>query len=65
AQKRKNLLNNLGAAYPRSRISSALEAAAIAASSRAEQLSLQQLAILFGLLSQTSPEAGSAKDVLR
>ncbi|MGH9375748.1 MAG: 16S rRNA (adenine(1518)-N(6)/adenine(1519)-N(6))-dimethyltransferase RsmA [Terriglobia bacterium] len=65
AQKRKNLLNNLGAAYPRSRISNALEAAAIAASSRAEQLSLQQLAILFGLLSQTSPEAGSAKDVLR
>ena len=47
AQKRKNLLNNLAGAYPRRRITQALEEAGKPANLRAEQLSLEELARVF------------------
>jgi len=47
AQKRKNLLNNLGGIYPRSRIVQAFEEVDKPANSRAEQLSLEELAGVF------------------
>ncbi len=50
AQKRKNLLNNLGVAYSRARALNALQAAGLEPPPRAEQLSLEQLAGLFQLL---------------
>jgi len=50
AQKRKNLLNNLGAAYSRARALNALRAAGLEPPPRAEQLSLEQLASLFQFL---------------
>lgn len=50
AQKRKNLLNNLEAAYSRAVASNALQAAGLDPPPRAEQLSLEQLAELFQLL---------------
>jgi 16S rRNA (adenine1518-N6/adenine1519-N6)-dimethyltransferase len=55
AQKRKNLLNNLAGAYPRGRVVQALDEAAKPASSRAEQLSIDDLAALFNRL--TGPAA--------
>ncbi|MGH9354620.1 MAG: 16S rRNA (adenine(1518)-N(6)/adenine(1519)-N(6))-dimethyltransferase RsmA [Terriglobia bacterium] len=50
ARKRKNLLNNLAAAYSRASASRALKAAGVEPASRAEQLSLEQLARLFQFL---------------
>jgi 16S rRNA (adenine1518-N6/adenine1519-N6)-dimethyltransferase len=47
AQKRKNLLNNLGGIYPRSRIMQALAEVGKSANVRAEQLSLEELAAAF------------------
>jgi 16S rRNA (adenine1518-N6/adenine1519-N6)-dimethyltransferase len=52
AQKRKNLLNNLASTYPRGRVAQALEEAAKPASSRAEQLSITELAALFNRLTR-------------
>jgi len=50
AQKRKNLLNNLGGFYPRGRIMQAFERAGKPANLRAEQLSLDELAGIFECL---------------
>lgn len=50
AQKRKNLLNNLGAVYSRARVLTALQAAGLEPPPRAEQLGLEQFARLFLLL---------------
>jgi 16S rRNA A1518/A1519 N6-dimethyltransferase RsmA/KsgA/DIM1 with predicted DNA glycosylase/AP lyase activity len=50
AQKRKNLLNNLGGIYPRAQIGKSLEGAGKPANSRAEQLSVEDLARLFEAL---------------
>jgi 16S rRNA (adenine1518-N6/adenine1519-N6)-dimethyltransferase len=50
AQKRKNLLNNLGGVYPRRRIMQALEHVGRSANMRAEQLSLEELAGAFEFL---------------
>jgi 16S rRNA (adenine1518-N6/adenine1519-N6)-dimethyltransferase len=47
AQKRKTLLNNLGAIYARERVAAALAQAGHAGNLRAEQLSLEQLAAVF------------------
>jgi 16S rRNA (adenine1518-N6/adenine1519-N6)-dimethyltransferase len=47
AQKRKNLLNNLGGFYPRRRIMQAFERAGKPANLRAEQLSIEELAGIF------------------
>jgi 16S rRNA (adenine1518-N6/adenine1519-N6)-dimethyltransferase len=47
AQKRKNLLNNLGGIYPRSRLLEAFEALGKPASVRAEELLPEELAKLF------------------
>ena len=47
AQKRKNLLNNLGGIYLRTRLLEAFEAAGKNANLRAEQLSLEELAGIF------------------
>jgi len=55
AQKRKNLLNNLGGIYPKSRVVQAFEEAGKPANLRAEQLSLEGLAALFESL---TPAAG-------
>ncbi len=58
AQKRKNLLNNLGGIYSRRRIMQAFESAGKPTNLRAEQLSLEELAGLFedlrGASGQTS-----------
>jgi 16S rRNA (adenine1518-N6/adenine1519-N6)-dimethyltransferase len=54
AQKRKNLLNNLGSIYPRSRIMQAFEEAGKLANLRAEQLSLEQLAGVFEHLTRAA-----------
>jgi 16S rRNA (adenine1518-N6/adenine1519-N6)-dimethyltransferase len=47
AQKRKNLLNNLQGTYPRHRIAQAIEQLRKPPNSRAEQLSLEELAGVF------------------
>jgi 16S rRNA (adenine1518-N6/adenine1519-N6)-dimethyltransferase len=47
SQKRKTLLNNLGAIYPREQVAAALAEAGQAGNLRAEQLSLEQLAAVF------------------
>ena len=47
AQKRKNLLNNLAAAYSRQRVEQELARLALPSSIRAEQMTLEQLAALF------------------
>jgi len=47
AQKRKNLLNNLARIYSRERVGQALAALDLPANTRAEQLTLEQLARLF------------------
>jgi 16S rRNA (adenine1518-N6/adenine1519-N6)-dimethyltransferase len=57
AQKRKNLLNNLGGIYPRSRIMQAFEEVDKPASLRAEQLSLEELAGVFERLTRASGQA--------
>jgi 16S rRNA (adenine1518-N6/adenine1519-N6)-dimethyltransferase len=59
AQKRKNLLNNLAGIYSRSRIIEALEQAGKRANLRAEQLSPEDLALVFGFLARV---AGPAHD---
>ena len=51
AQKRKTLLNNLGAIYAREQVAAALAEAGHAGNLRAEQLSLEQLAAVSRLLS--------------
>jgi 16S rRNA (adenine1518-N6/adenine1519-N6)-dimethyltransferase len=53
AQKRKNLLNNLGGIYLRSRLLEAFEARGKPAGVRAEELSLEELAKVFEHLTQT------------
>ena len=50
AQKRKNLLNNLGGLYPRTELARALEEAGRSTTARAEELSVEELAALFGRL---------------
>ncbi len=57
AQKRKNLLNNLGGIYPRSRLLQAFEEAGKPASARAEELSLDELARLFEHLTRPAGHA--------
>ena len=57
AQKRKNLLNNLGGIYPRQRIVQALEKAGRLGSSRAEELSLEELAGIFKHLTHAGGQA--------
>ncbi|MGD1101681.1 MAG: 16S rRNA (adenine(1518)-N(6)/adenine(1519)-N(6))-dimethyltransferase RsmA [Terriglobia bacterium] len=57
AQKRKNLLNNLGGTYPRPRIMQAFEAAGKLANLRAEQLSLEELAGVFEHLTRAAGRA--------
>ena len=57
AQKRKNLLNNLGGIYLRTRLLQALEEAGTPPNARAEQLSLEELAAFFEHL--TRPAAGT------
>ena len=57
AQKRKNLLNNLGGIYPRSRIMQAFEEAGKPANLRAEQLSLEELAGIFERLTRAAGQA--------
>ncbi len=52
SQKRKNLLNNLGGNYLRTRLLQALEAAGKPSHLRAEELSLEDLATIFENLSQ-------------
>jgi 16S rRNA (adenine1518-N6/adenine1519-N6)-dimethyltransferase len=59
AQKRKNLLNNLAGIFSRSRIVEALEQAGKPANLRAEQLSPEDLALVFGFLARV---AGPAHD---
>lgn len=54
AQKRKNLLNNLAATYPRPALLKALEVLDKPAHLRAEQLSIEELAALFERLHATS-----------
>lgn len=53
AQKRKNLLNNLGGIYPRTQLLKALEEAGKSTNLRAEQLSLEELAGVFENLTRT------------
>ena len=57
AQKRKNLLNNLGGIYLRSRLLKALEEADKPSSARAEELSLEELAGLFEHLTRSAGHA--------
>ncbi len=52
AQKRKNLLNNLGRRYSRERITEALQKSGKPVNSRAEQLSIEELTALFDLLNE-------------
>jgi len=52
AQKRKNLVNNLSCSFPRSVIVEAIEAVGKSATSRAEQLSPDELAMLFESLTR-------------
>ena len=47
AQKRKNLLNNLAGVFPRDAVAQALEQTSVPVTSRAEQLSVQDLASIF------------------
>lgn len=47
AQKRKNLLNNLGGRFPRTRLLEAFEAAGKPATSRAEEFSVEEFAAVF------------------
>ena len=54
AQKRKNLLNNLAGVYPRRRIMQAIEELGKPGSSRAEELSLEELAGAFQHLSHAT-----------
>ncbi|MGH9354017.1 MAG: 16S rRNA (adenine(1518)-N(6)/adenine(1519)-N(6))-dimethyltransferase RsmA [Terriglobia bacterium] len=54
AQKRKNLLNNLGQAYTRPAVQQALESLDLGAHTRAEQLGLEQLKELFEILASPS-----------
>jgi 16S rRNA (adenine1518-N6/adenine1519-N6)-dimethyltransferase len=54
AQKRKNLLNNLGGIYQRTRLLEAFEAAGKNPNLRAEQLSVEELAGVFEHLTHTS-----------
>ena len=54
AQKRKNLLNNLGGIYLRTRLLEAFEAAGKPANLRAEELSLEELAAVFESLTRGS-----------
>jgi 16S rRNA (adenine1518-N6/adenine1519-N6)-dimethyltransferase len=54
AQKRKNLLNNLGGLYPRSKIIEALEKTGKPANIRAEQLSPEDLAAVFEHLARAA-----------
>jgi 16S rRNA (adenine1518-N6/adenine1519-N6)-dimethyltransferase len=58
SQKRKNLLNNLPGFYPRRRIMQALEDAGKPPNSRAEQLSLEELAGVFEHLTCAAGRAG-------
>jgi 16S rRNA (adenine1518-N6/adenine1519-N6)-dimethyltransferase len=58
AQKRKNLLNNLGTTYPRRGIARALEQAGKPSNTRAEQLSLEDLAGIFQHLTGASGQEG-------
>ena len=53
AQKRKNLLNNLGGSYLRTRLLEAFEAAGKPSNLRAEELSLEEFAALFEKLAPT------------
>jgi 16S rRNA (adenine1518-N6/adenine1519-N6)-dimethyltransferase len=57
AQKRKNLLNNLGGIYPRSRIMQAFEETGQPANLRAEQLPLEELAGVFERLTRATGRA--------
>ncbi len=57
AQKRKNLLNNLGGLYSRSRITQAFEEAGKPTNLRAEQLSLEELASVFERLNRDAEQA--------
>jgi len=57
AQKRKNVLNNLGGIYPRGRIMQAFEEAGKPANLRAEQLSLEELAEVFESLTRPTGRA--------
>ncbi len=52
AQKRKNLLNNLAGRYSRGQITEALQKSGKPASSRAEQLSIEDLAAVFDFLKE-------------
>ena len=54
AQKRKNLLNNLEDIYARSRIMQALQKAGKSANTRAEQVSLEDMAGMFEQLTRTT-----------
>jgi 16S rRNA A1518/A1519 N6-dimethyltransferase RsmA/KsgA/DIM1 with predicted DNA glycosylase/AP lyase activity len=56
AQKRKNLLNNLGGMYLRTRLVEAFEAAGKAATLRAEELSLEDFAAVFESLEGKNAE---------
>jgi len=59
AQKRKNLLNNLGGFYLRSRLLKALEEAGKPSSARAEELSVEELAGLFEHLTRPAGRTGA------
>lgn len=61
AQKRKNLPNNLGGSYPRHEIAKALEQIAKPSTSRAEQLSLHELAEVFAFLIRAHHAADASK----
>ena len=57
AQKRKNLLNNLGRVYNRDQVARALEVGGHSAKARAEELSLEELAGVFEYLTRATGRA--------